>query len=75
MELSYLPGAASLIEQLDKRISIILRDGRNLVGILRSFDQYMNLSVEETFERVIVGSKSLIIIYLLFYCCDYICIQ
>ena len=57
MELSYLPGAASLIEQLDKRISIILRDGRNLVGILRSFDQYMNLSVENTYERVIVGSK------------------
>lgn len=57
MELSYLPGAASLIEQLDRKISIILRDGRNLVGVLRSFDQYMNLTVENTHERVIVGDK------------------
>jgi U6 snRNA-associated Sm-like protein LSm1 len=57
MELSYLPGAASLIDQLDKKISIILRDGRNLVGLLRSFDQYMNLTIENTFERVIVSSK------------------
>jgi len=55
MELSYLPGAASLIDQLDKKISIILRDGRNLVGMLRSFDQYMNLTIEHTFERVIVS--------------------
>ena len=57
MELSYLPGAASLLEQLDKRISIILRDGRNLVGILRSFDQYMNLTIENSCERVFAGSK------------------
>jgi len=48
----YLPGAASLVEQLDSRILIILRDGRNLVGFLRSFDQFMNLVLEETHERV-----------------------
>ena len=28
----YLPGAASLLEQLDKRTMIVLRDGRHLVG-------------------------------------------
>ena len=50
---SYLPGAASLIEQLDKRIMIILRDGKHLVGKLRSFDHFMNLILEETFERLI----------------------
>ena len=49
---SYLPGAASLIEQLDKRIMIILRDGKHLVGKLRSFDHFMNLILEETFERL-----------------------
>lgn len=37
---SYLPGAASMLEQLDKRILIILNDGRHLVGILRSFDHF-----------------------------------
>ena len=49
----YLPGAASLLEQLDKRIMIILRDGKHLVGKLRSFDHFMNLILEDTFERLI----------------------
>ena len=53
----YLPGAASLLEQLDKRILIVLRDGRHLVGKLRSFDQYMNLSLEDTCERALLGKK------------------
>lgn len=39
----YLPGAASLLDQLDKRILIILRDGRHLVGILRTFDQVTSI--------------------------------
>jgi hypothetical protein len=30
---SYLPGSASLVEQLDKKLMIILRDGRHLVGV------------------------------------------
>lgn len=49
----YLPGAASLISQLDSEILIVLRDGRNLVGILRSFDQYMNLVLDNTCDRII----------------------
>jgi small nuclear ribonucleoprotein (snRNP)-like protein len=36
---------------------IILRDGKNLVGVLRSFDQYMNLVLENTCERVIAEGK------------------
>lgn len=50
----YLPGAASLLEQLDKRILIILRDGRHLVGVLRSFDQFLNLVIEDTSERILM---------------------
>lgn len=57
VEDEYLPGAASLIEQLDKRILIVLRDGRHLVGKLRSFDQFMNLILEETCERVLLTGK------------------
>jgi U6 snRNA-associated Sm-like protein LSm1 len=49
----YLPGAASLAEQIDSRVLIVLRDGRSLIGVLRSFDQYVNLILEETVERVI----------------------
>ena len=35
----FLPGTASLIESLDRKVTVVLRDGRNLVGIFRSFDQ------------------------------------
>ena len=48
----YLPGAASIIDQLDSRLLIVLRDGRNIIGTLRSFDQYLNLVLENTVERI-----------------------
>jgi U6 snRNA-associated Sm-like protein LSm1 len=54
---AYLPGAASLIEEIDKRIMIILRDGRHLVGRLRSFDQFMNLILEDSCERVLLPGR------------------
>jgi small nuclear ribonucleoprotein (snRNP)-like protein len=47
----YLPGAASIVDQLDTRLLIVLRDGRNILGTLRSFDQYLNLVLENTVER------------------------
>lgn len=53
----YLPGAASLIEDLDSQVCIILRDGRNLIGTLRSFDQYLNMVLENTVERIIIDGK------------------
>uniref|UniRef100_A0A7S3JX99 U6 snRNA-associated Sm-like protein LSm1 n=1 Tax=Aureoumbra lagunensis TaxID=44058 RepID=A0A7S3JX99_9STRA len=53
-----LPAAASLVDQLDKKVMILLRDGRHLVGIMRSFDQFSNLVLEETFERRVVVSAS-----------------
>jgi hypothetical protein len=30
---AYLPGSASLVEDLDKRILIVLRDGKHLIGV------------------------------------------
>jgi U6 snRNA-associated Sm-like protein LSm1 len=54
----YLPGAASLLDQLDRRVLIILRDGRHLVGVLRSFDQFLNLVLENTSERIILPGKA-----------------
>ena len=32
MSLSYLPGTASLLEELDKKLMVLLRDGRTLIG-------------------------------------------
>ncbi|KAG7354115.1 LSM domain containing protein [Nitzschia inconspicua] len=48
---AYLPGSSSLVEELNTRIMVILRDGRHLVGILRSFDQYSNMVLDEVSER------------------------
>ncbi|CCJ28830.1 unnamed protein product [Pneumocystis jirovecii] len=39
---------------LDKKLMVILRDGKKLIGILRSFDQYANLVLQGTVERIYV---------------------
>lgn len=54
-EAIYSPGIA-LVEELDKRLLIQLRDGRKIVGFLRSFDQFANLVLETATERIIVGN-------------------
>lgn len=54
---NYMPGTASLIEDVDKQIMVVLRDGRTLIGYLRSIDQYANLLLSSTFERIHVGNK------------------
>ena len=30
---AYLPGSASLVEELDKELMVVLRDGRHLIGV------------------------------------------
>jgi U6 snRNA-associated Sm-like protein LSm1 len=57
MSQEYLPGAASIGEHLDNRLLVTLRDGRHLIGTLRSFDQFMNLVLESTVERIIYGGE------------------
>jgi U6 snRNA-associated Sm-like protein LSm1 len=49
-----LPGSA-LADELDKKLLVQLRDGRKIIGFLRSFDQFANLVVDEAVERMIVG--------------------
>jgi len=55
--MNYLPGTASLIEELDKKLMVVLRDGRTLIGFLRSIDQFANLVLHRTVERIHVGSE------------------
>eukprot|EP00245_Coleochaete_scutata_P004752 TRINITY_DN17687_c0_g1_i1.p1 TRINITY_DN17687_c0_g1~~TRINITY_DN17687_c0_g1_i1.p1 ORF type:complete len:130 (-),score=25.50 TRINITY_DN17687_c0_g1_i1:841-1230(-) len=50
-------GTSSLAESLDKKLLVILRDGRKLIGILRSFDQFANVVIEAAVERIIVGDQ------------------
>ena len=42
---------ALLEKSVDKRISLLLKDNRILEGKLTGFDDYMNMSLEETVER------------------------
>jgi hypothetical protein len=30
---AYLPGSASLVEELDQRVLLVLRDGKHLIGV------------------------------------------
>uniref|UniRef100_A0A5S6R000 U6 snRNA-associated Sm-like protein LSm1 n=1 Tax=Trichuris muris TaxID=70415 RepID=A0A5S6R000_TRIMR len=50
-----LYGAATLLDDLDKRIMVWLRDGRSTIGYLRSTDPFANLVLEDAVERVFVG--------------------
>lgn len=56
IELS-LTGTANLIEDIDKRLLVVLRDGRTLIGYLRSVDQFANLVLHQAVERIYVGQK------------------
>ncbi|KAL8567968.1 SM-like, degradation of cytoplasmic mRNAs and positively regulates transcription initiation [Nucella lapillus] len=53
----YMPGTASLVEEIDKKLLVVLRDGRTLIGYLRSIDQFANLVLHRTIERIHVGKK------------------
>lgn len=57
MTTNYLPGTASLVEEVDKKLLVVLRDGRTLIGFLRSIDQFANLVLQRTVERIHVGKK------------------
>ncbi|KAL2116872.1 hypothetical protein VTJ04DRAFT_9040 [Mycothermus thermophilus] len=46
--------AAQLLDLTDKKLMVALRDGRKLVGILRSWDQFANLVLQSTKERIFV---------------------
>ncbi|EEB18497.1 lsm1, putative [Pediculus humanus corporis] len=50
-------GTASLVEELDKKLMVLLRDGRTLIGYLRSVDQFANLVLHKTIERIHVGKE------------------
>lgn len=44
--------AAQLLDLTDKKLMIVLRDGRKLIGVLRSWDQFGNLVLQDTVERL-----------------------
>ncbi|KAK4635310.1 U6 snRNA-associated Sm-like protein LSm1 [Fulvia fulva] len=46
--------AAQLLDLTDKKLLLSLRDGRKLIGVLRSWDQFGNLVLQDTVERLFV---------------------
>ena len=49
--------ANQLLSCVDKKVVVALRDGRKLFGVLRSFDQFANFVLQDTIERIYLGSK------------------
>lgn len=50
---------ALLEKSVDKRVSLLLKDGRILEGKLTGFDEYMNMVLEETTETANEGERRL----------------
>ncbi|EPE27318.1 Sm-like ribonucleoprotein [Glarea lozoyensis ATCC 20868] len=46
--------AAQLLDLTDKKLMVALRDGRKLIGVLRSWDQFANLVLQSTIERIFI---------------------
>jgi len=44
--------SGSLVDCVDRKMLVVLRDGRKLFGVLRSYDQFANLVLEDTVERI-----------------------
>ncbi|KAF6104219.1 hypothetical protein HJG60_011226 [Phyllostomus discolor] len=61
LSVNYMLGTASLIEGVNKKHLVLLRDGRTLTGFLRSIDQFANLVLHETVERVHVVTENTVI--------------
>ncbi|KZV77728.1 Sm-like ribonucleo protein [Peniophora sp. CONT] len=48
--------SGSLVDCVDRKMLVVLRDGRKLHGVLRSYDQFANLVLEDTVERIYSGN-------------------
>lgn len=42
---------ASMVDMVDEKVLVVLRDGRHLLGALSSFDQFANIVLENCVER------------------------
>ncbi|KAH7398991.1 hypothetical protein DE146DRAFT_632538 [Phaeosphaeria sp. MPI-PUGE-AT-0046c] len=44
--------SAMLLDMVDKKVDVLLRDEKEYIGILRSYDQFANLVLTECYERI-----------------------
>lgn len=50
-----------LKDYLNKTVTVITQDGRNVVGILRGFDKSVNLVLEKAKERIYSADKGVVL--------------
>lgn len=50
--------AAAIVGSVDRKIFVQLRDGKNIFGILRTFDQFANLVLQDAVERIYLPAES-----------------
>lgn len=43
---------------MDKRLSLKINGSRNVIGVLRGFDPFMNLVIDEAVERTKTGEEN-----------------
>lgn len=49
---------AAIVSSVDRKIFVLLRDGKLLFGVLRTFDQYANLILQHTVERIYLTAEN-----------------
>ncbi|CCD23567.1 Lsm1p NDAI_0B05340 [Naumovozyma dairenensis CBS 421] len=49
---------AAIVSSVDRKIFVLLRDGRLLFGVLRTFDQYANLILQHCVERIYLSEEN-----------------
>ncbi|POV94923.1 hypothetical protein PSTT_05729 [Puccinia striiformis] len=47
--------SGALVDTVNKKIIVSLRDGKTLIGVLRSYDQFANLVLQDTVGQIHVG--------------------
>lgn len=50
--------AAAIVGSVDRKIFVLMRDGRKLFGILRTFDQFANLVLQDAVERIYLNDEN-----------------
>ena len=50
-------GSKNYEEILDKEVTVLIKDGKYVSGILRSFDQFYNITIEDGTERIFLDKE------------------
>merc|ERR1712216_322897 len=58
LESMSVKGGPDLRRYMDKKLALRLNAGRRVTGVLRGFDQFMNLVLDETIEEVSASERN-----------------